>query len=300
MIRIFLTFALLASAITTNKLLLWQFSPIFFVGIRMFIAGAILLLLNLVQQKKLTLSDLYEQRVPLFLITLCTTYLPAICKSFALKYLPSSQAAFFGTLDPFITALMSYFLFNEKLSHRQFAGILLAMIGSFLMISMGRLNYEISNPWLIHLLLGLIALLAVTIGRYGWILVQKLLRYHSYSPLQINGVTMLASGILSLITAYFFEGITVQITSPFQTTLLLAYTIIIGNVIALTSYASLLKAHSATFLSLAGFSVPLFVALYGWLFLGEPLTMPFFIALFFTFAGLIIFSYRPRNSIRVI
>lgn len=295
MIRIFLTFALLASAITTNKLLLSPLPPIFFVGIRMLLAGIILWFINYFQDKRLSLKFIKQDLFVLFLITLCTTYIPAVCKSIALKHMASSQAAFFGTLDPFITAIYSYFIFNEKLTFNNLVGICVAIIGSLVLLITNNPDI-ISHSTIFWVSLPQIcAFLAIAIGRYGWILIQMLLKKGHYTPIAINSITMLASGVLSLITSLVFETyhhITIDNYNIFIA--LIMYTVIIGNVLSLTMYASLLKTYSATLLSLAGFSVPLLVHIYGWLFLQEPLSTNFIIALSLTFLGLLIFT---RNKI---
>ena len=53
---------------------------------------------------------------------------------------------------------------------------------------------------------------------------------------------------------------------------LLFYTVIIGNLIAYNLYAHLLKHNSATLMSLAGFTIPIYVSLMGYFLLGEPVT----------------------------
>lgn len=297
MFRVILTFALLASAITTNKLLLNPLPPILFVGIRMLIAGIILLALNWFQGKKIHWPVIKQDLPILLLITLCTTYIPAICKSIALKYMTSSKAAFFGSLDPFITALYSYFIFKEKLTIYNCLGIAIAIIGSTILITGDAqltdatiLVSTFSTPQIA-------AFLAIAIGRYGWILIQMLLKKNHYTPIQINGITMLGSGVISLVTSLMFEQYSqIYIDNYSYFILLMLYTILIGNVFSLTLYASLLKTYSATFLSLAGFLVPFFVYVYGLIFLGEPISMHFLIALGLTFIGLLIFSIKRPAS----
>lgn len=293
MVEIFLTFALLASAITTNKLLLSPLPPIFFVGIRMFLAGIILWFIAYWQDKKISLTFIKQDVIILFLITLCTTYIPAICKSIALKYMSSSQAAFFGTLDPFITALYSYFLFSEKLTFNNMLGICLGIAGSTVLLATSSTTTVTSQMFFPQIA----AFLAVAIGRYGWILIQMLLKKGHYTPIQINSITMLASGAFSLITSLFLEPVnSIAVTNYHSFLALLLYTVIIGNVLSLTMYANLLKNYSATLLSLAGFSVPLFVHLYGWLFLHETLSINFLLALGLTFLGLLIFSKKDTRK----
>jgi drug/metabolite transporter (DMT)-like permease len=298
MIQIFIAFALIASGITTNKFLLAYIPPIFLVGIRMLSAGIILSFITQAKKTRVTCQQIAHDALPLILIIICTTYLPAVCKSYALKYMTSSQVAFFGTLDPFITALYTYFLWNEKLTLRKITGISIAMIGTLILLKHAdqattTIIWYLSFP-------EIAALLAVVIGRYGWILVQSLLRTHRYTPMQLNSITMIGSGILSLITSVGIEHITIRpIDHMLLFLALIAYTVIIGNVISLTWYAELLKHYPATLLSLAGFSVPLFVYFYGWFFLREPLSPYFFISFLCSLIGFILFAYPDiYNALR--
>lgn len=295
MIQVILTFALLASAITTNKLLLNPLPPILFVGLRMFLAGVILLTINYTQRQKISWKYLQQDLPIILLITICTTYIPSICKSIALKYMTSSKAAFFGSLDPFITAIYAYVIFKEKLTFTQCIGIFFAIMGSTLLI-MGD-NYTIDSASFFTISAPQVAaLLAIAIGRYGWILIQMLLKKNRYTPIQINGMTMLGSGIISLATSPLFEQYNhIYIENHIQFTALMLYTVLIGSVFSLTLYASLLKKYSATYLSLAGFLVPIFVYLYGYLFLTEPISIHFIIALILTFLGLLIFSKKASS-----
>jgi drug/metabolite transporter (DMT)-like permease len=309
MIDLFLTYALLASGITTNKVLLYTFSPIFFVGLRMLCAGSILgFYLLIVQHRPYIFSTLKTTWKQVLVATLATTYIPALCKAYALQLMPSAKAAFFGTLDPFVTAVYAAVLWGEKLTKQQFLGILIGFAGAWVLLlshtcledQLRALSF-ISYP-------ELAALAAVVIGRYGWITVQQLLKEQHYTPVQINTLTMLGSGILSLGTSLFLESTPFYYTvyallkrtgcpftlstlnSSFWWTLaLFIYTVLVGNVISLTLYAHVLRQYSAVFIALSSFSVPLFVSLYGWLFLGETLSWYFISSFVLTFIGLAVF-----------
>jgi drug/metabolite transporter (DMT)-like permease len=313
MINVFLAFAFLASAITANKIILYILSPSLLVGIRMLAGGLILLVYtSLHPKRRLTWSSLQAYALILLVVTLTTTLIPSQLKAYALQKMPSSKAAFFGTLDPFVTALYAYFLFGEKLTLKKTLGILLGATGTIILLlsttpieeHLKALSF-ISYP-------ELAALCAIAISRFGWIIIQKFVRENIYSPAQINTITMILSGIISLSLAFFTQNflsgplakpeIPLLSYPPFNllnapVTLLffLAYTTLVGNVFGYTLYASILKHYSATFIALTGFSIPLLVALYGALFLGESLTPPFFIACAVTFYGMWIFFLEERR-----
>ena len=80
---------------------------------------------------------------------------------------------------------------------------------------------------------------------------------------------------------------------------LLAYTIIVGNFLGYTLYATVLKRYSATLVSLAGFSYPIFAAIIAYFALGETVTWQFVAAAGVIFIGLVVFNLdRLRPSIQ--
>lgn len=290
MVLLFLCFALLASAITANKLILAFLPPMLFVGIRMVCAGILLFIFNYHRSHRLRLSYLKQDLGKIVLLSAITTFIPSLLKAYALKYLLSSIAAFLGSFDPFFTAFYAYFMFQERLTFKKLLGLLLGFSGiMFLLISncslaifFGGISCA-SYP-------ELAALGAAAISRLGWMNVQGMLKRERYTPAEINSLLMIFGGVLALIGSWLNESyLEINLSQPITLTLLLAYTVIIGNVIAYTLYAYLLKHYSATLVALTGFSVPLFVTLYGYLFLGEPVTIYYFGALAITFCGLLLF-----------
>lgn len=119
-----------------------------------------------------------------------------------------------------------------------------------------------------------------------------------------NGFSMLLGGIGALIHSFAVENWNpVPVTGfiPFIECAILL--IIISNIICYNLYGHLLKKYSPTFMSFAGFTTPLFTALFGWFFLGEVVTWPFFISFLIVLFGLIIFDqedlkqgYRTRKA----
>lgn len=306
---VLIAFALLASAISANKILLYAMTPMMLVCIRMFVAGIILLIYTTRGSRPLHWAQVRPHISMLAIITLCTTFVPSLLKAYALSHMASAKQAFFGTLDPFVTALLAYILLNERLSWKKWAGILLGFIGALMLIAQQDFEFKafsfVSFP-------ELAALGAVVIGRYGWIMVQRFLKKEIFGPTQINTITMLLSGVISGIILLFFHHVTLGTfegapfsilkSAPFmcmsftaQLMFFLSYTILIGNVLAYNLYAHVLKKHSATFVSLMSFSVPLFVALYGRLFLSEMLTWHFFASCGVTFLGLLVFYFDEKS-----
>lgn len=290
MIAIFLGFALLASAMIANKVALFSFPPILFVAVRMVGAGLILLAYQWRKSERLHWRYLKIDVAMLLAISLLTTLIPSIFKAHALKHMISAKFTLFGSIDPFITALYAYVLYRERLTWSRLLGMFIGFAGLLILIFSTSFSQEHLPVFGVFSYPELAALAAPLLGRMGWMLVQKLLRRERYTAPEINGVTMLISGICAFVVSAGTESWHIEcVQSPLIIISAIVYTIIVGNVIALTMYADFLKHHSATLISLAGFSVNFFVAFYGWVLLAEIPPISFFIAALVTFIGLLIF-----------
>ena len=307
MVALFIAFGFLASAISANKVLLYALKPEFLVGIRMTIAGLVLGGYTYFHSNHRLSWRKLRSYVPLLLVVaLFTTYFPSNLKAYALAGMPSAKMAFFGTLDPFVTALFSYFFFKERLTLHKIVGILLGFAGMMILI-FGPTSFEEQlKTFSVFSYAEMAAFWAIVLSRFGWIQAQQLLKKEIVSPVQINVIIMLVGGVISLMTAFVRDQMSIKplLNTPLSLfslsplsmmgsatllSLFLAYTIVIGNVLGYTLYAHALKRYSPLFVSLASFSIPLFVAFFGWLFLDEPLSISFFIACAVTFTGLVVF-----------
>lgn len=237
------------------------------------------------------------------MVALFTTTIPTLLKNYGIKHMFSSKAAMIGAIDPFVTAIYAYILFSQKLTWKKLLGIFIGFIGIVLIIVAKSPVEEPLKAWL-EVSYPEIALLgAVAIGRYGWILIRSLLKTEKYKPTEINGLSMLVSGIIafSFFLIHYFTGNVAPICIPSWTqfTYLFAYTVIAGNILGYALYAISFKKYQITFVSIAGFSIPIFVTLIGWAFLGETITKTFILASAMIFAGLVIFHYDGlKNAYR--
>lgn len=300
MYQIFAAYALLSSAISTNKFILKVLPAGLFVGLRMFIAGLLLVAWRSKKNSRFSWAYL-KQDLPLFAtISIFTTCIPSLLKAYGLKHMVSSKAAFLGSLDPFITAFYDYIFWQRTLTARQLLGICVGIFGVALhivttaqeennLIAFGVLSYP-----------ELAALGSMAIGRLGWMLVQHLARSNRYQPSEITGITMLLSGIVTITTAATYERC--ELLMPIFTPLvamLVVYTILAGNIVGYSLYTQALKEHSATLVSLCGICVPLFVYLYGGIFLGESFGSMFLVSFPITALGMLIFYSDKKQGLKL-
>lgn len=288
MIDYIVPFFFLATGFIANKLILAYMSPGLLVGLRMLIAGAILISVALWYGRWTFLSKVQQRWLQLLILSSFAAFIPALLKAYALKHTYSSKVALIGSLDPFLTALYAYILWREPLTLKKWLGILLAVTGTCVLI----ISHSAENAATI---LGpiswgeLAALGAAAISRYGWIKIQQLLKANIFNVQEINGITMLCAGIYSLASTAIFMPAAFTINWTWGMGLLLAYTVLGGNIVGYQLYSYMLKKHSATFVSLAGFSMPIFVYLLGWLVVGETLYPSFILASLITFGGMLVF-----------
>jgi drug/metabolite transporter (DMT)-like permease len=157
----------------------------------------------------------------------------------------------------------------------------------------------------------LAVMFSVICAAYGWMVMHQLVVKRRYTPFMVNGFGMFVGGIAALLTSAVLEGWPPVLCTPisaagtvnafleqslgcYSAALLIAilsvgFLVIIGNIICYNLYGYLLHTYSATFISFAGFTTPIFAAIYGWFLLGEKVGISFILCLILLSAGLYLF-----------
>lgn len=289
MFLVILLYALFASVFTIAKTGLEYSQPFFLVGSRMFVAGLVMLAYQYVWQREaFTFDRRHLWRI--FRLALFNIYLTNAFEFWGLKYLTSFKTCFIYSLSPFVSAIFSYFLFSERMNLKKWCGLAIGFLG-FLPILLNETSTEGEAGHFWFLSWAEIAVMAAAVSSvYGWILLRQLVKENGYSPVMANGMSMLLGGAMSLMHSLAvekWEPTPVSQTWPFLECALLL--IIISNLICYNLYGYLLRHYSATFISFAGFTTPLFTALFGWFYLGEVVTWPFYLSAAIVFVGLATF-----------
>lgn len=293
---VFLLYALFASVFTISKIAIGAVAPFFLIGTRMTLAGILMLLfLQITKKERLSFKLLFSKRV--LLLAFLNIYLTNVCEYWGLQYLTSFKTCFIYSLSPFLSALFSYLILSEKLSPKKWVGLGVGFLG-FIPILLTQSSGEELSGELMHLSLAEIAvMIAATASVIGWILLGRLMKEDAMHPLLANGSSMLIGGLLALFHSLFTESWNPLPISNLETYLTMgALLMVISNLIAYNLYGYLLKNYSATFLSFAGFSTPLFTLLFGFLFLGETASLSFYISLFAVFGGLLLFHQEEISK----
>lgn len=287
MILVVLLYAICALMFTVSKWALSTAEPIFFMSIRMILAGALLFLWAFIRENldiKTILTKIKEHWIVFGQLVLFHVYLVYICDLCALKNISSSESAFLYNLSPFVSALFSYILLNERMSYKKWIGLLLGSSSLFM-------GFSASFSWP-HFL----TLIAVLSGSYGWILVKKLVQI-GYSPIFINSFAMFSGGLIALVTSRLMEPWSPVPVYDWHSFIKATFLIVvIANIIFYNLYGYLLKKYSATFLSFAGFLCPVFTSLFGYMFLQESISPQLIVSFLLSVIGLFIFYQEELYS----
>lgn len=314
MFYVVLLYALFASVFTISKTGLMHAQPFFLVGTRMLLAGVILVGYQMWVNKQ-TLRLGRKTWIRLLLLALFNIYLTNVFEFWGLQFLPSYKACFIYSLSPFLSALFCYFLFAEKLSSKKWIGLLVGFVGFLPILLTQTFDEGGAGQFLIFSWAEIAVMLAAVCSVYGWIILKQLVSEDQLSPLTANGMSMLIGGAFALAHSIAVEewqpvAINLKLSTYFgfdwtmnlpvtdfsiylECTLLL---ILISNFICYNLYGFLLKRYSAPFVSFAGFTTPLFSALFGWFFLSEIITWPFYLSFALVFTGLALFNQEELKQ----
>ncbi|KKP36145.1 MAG: hypothetical protein UR26_C0001G0189 [candidate division TM6 bacterium GW2011_GWF2_32_72] len=294
MYLVFFLYALFASSFTMGKVLVGSSSPFLANGMRMALAGFFLLMYQYVFAKHNFI--LKRRHLKWFVqLTLFGPFLGYTLRFMAFDLgVSTSKTCLMYNIGPFVTALLSYFLFSEKMNFKKWLGLCIGFIGILPIVFASAPEEDIRSIFSWLSLGELLALLGVFSQCYGWILMRKLIKFNSYPPMMVNGASMLSAGILSFIFAILL-GRDLVVSNIFDFTWSLTGTILISNVVCYNLFGALTKKYTSTFLSFASFSQAIFAAIFGWYFFGEHIGYEFYVSTAIVFLGLYVF-YREEAA----
>jgi drug/metabolite transporter (DMT)-like permease len=289
MFFVILLYALFASLFPLSKVGLQCGEPFFFIGVRMTVAGILLLAYQLIRHRQFPIE---KQHLFLFIaLALVNIFMTNTAEIWSINHAVSSKMCLIYSLSPFLSALVAYLLLKETLTKYQWLGLCIGFLG-LIPITFTRSAFEIAAGQ--HGLLStveLIGLSAVLCSVFGWIILKKIVQKPQYTPVLANGFSMTLGGLMMLMFSYYthesWDPIPVSNVLPFVGVTLAMC--LISNLICYNLYGYLLKRYSATLMSFAGLVTPIFAVLFGWIYLDEPITWHLGAAIAFFGSGLYLF-----------
>lgn len=283
---------ILASAVIVSKALLEVVPPFALVGIRMSIGGSLLLLATAIFNPS-AYRIRWVNLIPLFSATLFGIFLTNVLEAWGLRYTIASKAYFIFNLSPFFAALLGFIFFHEKMTRNKWIGLIVGFVGFFPLI----FNDLLKDHAFLNTLPEFAILCASAATVIGWISKKKLIMVQNFSVMLANGISMFIGGIGALLLSVLFEqpnwydiSHTPEVYGLF--TLSVTLTCLLGY----NLYGYLLNDYSATYTTLSGFLGTLFSAILGWWFLGEHVTVAFWVAFIIVAFGVGIFHREEIKS----
>lgn len=288
---ILLLFFLFANVFVLQKKSLLYAEPFFLIGIRMVIAGFLLLLFCLFYFKKdIFLIKKKKHFLLYFLLSIFGIYLTNICEIWSMTVMDSSKVCLIYNLSPFVTALLSFLFLKEHLNLKKIFSLIIGFF-SFIPLSLMKNTMEQAfNAWFFFSFYDISLICAVIFSVFG-IIIFKQLSNLGYSVYIINGYSMFFGGCLILLHSLIFcfynkLSLIYNFKYFFLFTFLLC---ILSNLICYNLFGFLLKKYSTTFLTFFGLLTPVYTMLLGYLFLQERLSIYFIYSLCLIFIGLYLF-----------
>jgi drug/metabolite transporter (DMT)-like permease len=290
---VILMYALFASTFTAGKHILLITTPFFFTGLRMFVAGLILLTIQLIRNPK-------SLRMPLKLLphilvlALANVLITNAFEYWGMQFIESSKACLIYSISPLFSIALSYIFFNEKMNLLKWIGIGIGFIGFipiFMIAPEGDSFFK--TPTIPELALVVSAITTVI----GWMAMKTIVKNHNYSYVSANLYSFLIAGLIGLSTAPMIENITPLPIYPLATFIPeMLYILLIHNVLCYNLYSYNLTRYSVSFMTFAGFVCPVFAEFFGWFFLGESCSWLFFVSIGIILTGLTFYSKGEKTQ----
>ena len=257
-------------------------NPIFFAGIRSFIAFFFIVL-----WMKLTKKTIIFNRENLFISLLAGLI-------FALEFLflflaldftsISRNSIIYYSMPLWLTILLYLTKSNEKVSILKLAGLILAFLGVIISITKSNTDLVFNYSYLIGDLLAFLAALFWAL----LILIAKRSKFSKETPeMQLLWMVMVSGPILTLCS--FFVGDPIR---DFQ--IIHIWGILFQSIIVVAGgflfWLWLLSKYPASGVASFSFLTPIFTIFFGWAILSEIITTNFLVAAFFVIIGLILIN----------
>ena len=278
MIKIFpFIFILLwSSAFITTKPIIDNSDPFSALAFRFLIVAFGFYLFSLFTKKKILISKKNFFESFLSGVLFHGFYLGGVFFSIS-RGMPTAIAALIVTLQPILTNALSGPILGEKVTYKQWLGVILGFIGAALV-----LGFDIgSNIPSVGLVATLIALFAITTSTI-W---QK--KLSNNLPLSVSNMYQAIGGCcFHLIIIIFFANAKINFTKTFI--IAMSHQIFLVSFGAFTILMFLIKHNSASKTVSIFFLIPPTSATMAWLFLGEILTLVDLVGFLITSIGVFI------------
>ncbi|MBM4195571.1 MAG: DMT family transporter [Gammaproteobacteria bacterium] len=237
-----------------------QFGALVTTELRVLIAGLALTGVVLATRRPLLLREHWRGFLA---VGALNAGIPFALFAYAALHIPTGYSAILNSLMPIFAATFSAFMLDEKLTWRVFVGAAVGAAGAALLVQRGPVEVHT------EVLLGALAcVLAITC--YGF--------SAAYTKKYLAGLPAHGAAASTLLLAAVLLAPLAAVSLPATVPSLKAWLAVSGLAIFSTAlafilYYQLMQAAGATQVAAVTFLLPAFGMLWGWIFLGEPITL---------------------------
>ncbi|MCH8927688.1 MAG: EamA family transporter [Candidatus Marinimicrobia bacterium] len=237
--------------------------PFLGVGLRFIAAGAIVVSIGFIKERKVSFSLALLKLTLIIGILMFTISYSAVY--WAEQYISSGMASImFSTLPFYVAAFAAIILKNERLNKLRVMGMIVGVAGTALIFSE---NLSVQN------FIELMALLAVFVSpisaAFAVVITKK--NIHNHNRYLLNGGSMLVGGITTLSIHFIFDG-NAHLIWNINSIGALIYLTLIGSALAFSIHFWMLLHVEATTLSFVTIVSPVVALFLGYIILSENLS----------------------------
>ena len=273
-----------ASAFVATKFALLDSPPLLFLGMRFFIAGALLLAWAWYRGERIRPSG--RELASLLLFAACNHALYLGVSWSAMREVSSGLATIVIGATPIVVALLAVPLLGERLTGRKIAGLLLGFAGMAYIVR-HRLGGPLDSAH--GTLMLVLALLLISLGT----VLYKRIQLAVGSTANIAWQLLLASAMALLWGSSVESWADVHLNLRFAASML--WSVAVVSIAGYTLWFALLRRSDASSASAWFFLTPPLGLVAGWAVLGEPLALADFLGIVPVILGIVLVT-RPARS----
>lgn len=237
--------------------------PFLGVGLRFIAAGAIVVSIGFIKERKVTFSLALLKLTLIIGILMFTISYSAVY--WAEQYISSGMASImFSTLPFYVAAFAAIILKNERLNKLRVMGMIVGVAGTALIFSE---NLSVQN--FIELMAHLAVFASPISAAFAVVITKK--NIHNHNRYLLNGGSMLVGGITTLSIHFIFDGNAYLIWN-INSIGALIYLTLIGSALAFSIHFWMLLHVEATTLSFVTIVSPVVALFLGYIILSENLS----------------------------
>lgn len=282
----FSIYVIWGSTYLLNKIAVTELPPFMLASIRFITAG--ILIFIICKSLGFSLKATRKQLINTIIAGLLFLTLGNGVVVWALKYVDSGFAALGISAQPLIVLLLMRFIEGKKIKPMSVAGIILGIIGIYLLVSQNQVLGEENSILGISLIF-----IALVSWAYGSLFVAKADLPGNYF---VNtGYQMFFGGIMLLFASIIFgEQWIVPAKWSEPTVISMILLILLGSIVAFTAFNYLLKVVSPEKVATSTYVNPIIALLLGWYFLNEQITLQSMIAAAVLLTGVYFINTRKK------